>query len=163
EGLFPLAYAFSFRRVRRGVRLPRRIKLYAAALDALFPRRTMDDPITPNSGTDATPRSAGELARLARWVQGLLDADLLLSEAGGVWGGRSPPRGGWGRGGGGDGGAPPVAGGRGRGGGPPAHPAIRPGDRGVCAERSARGSARACGAGSRAPGFHGPVRLSDAR
>jgi hypothetical protein len=40
----------------------------------------MDDPITPNSETDVIPGSAEELARLSRWVEGLLDADRLLVE-----------------------------------------------------------------------------------
>jgi hypothetical protein len=42
----------------------------------------MDYPITPNSETDAIPRSAEELVRLSRWVEGLLDADRLLVEEG---------------------------------------------------------------------------------
>jgi hypothetical protein len=42
----------------------------------------MNDPITPNSETDAIPGSAEELARLSRWVEGLLDADRVLVEDG---------------------------------------------------------------------------------
>jgi hypothetical protein len=42
----------------------------------------MDDPISPDPATNSTPISASTFDPLYRWVEGLLDADILLAVEG---------------------------------------------------------------------------------